>query len=450
MNKQIKYFGTIFITIFLMNCSFDDKTGIWSGSKAEKERLAEIERQQKNILETVKVYSSDKEFKEEILGTTKAKLTSSQKKSSWPMSGSNLQNFTINNHLNGVKNVFLKKKIGKNKFSISKLISSPIILEDNIIFSDDKGNVFNINKRGKIKWKKNVYKKIYKKIYKNLTFSIYNNKVYVADNVGFFYALNLNNGKLVWLKNQGVSFRSKIKIYENKIFLVDQDNRIFCFNAETGSKIWDIRSITTFIKSQGYLGLAISKTGSLFILNSTGDLIKVDTNTGQTYWSLNTTGSMSATDNDFFQSSDIVIDEEDMFFGTKVSLASYNVKSGYLNWIKEINTTSTPIINLNNVFVITDNGFFINLEKNSGNIIWSTNILKILKKKKQNTKITGFVLGSDKIYATSLNGYLIVMSAITGKVEGFKKIGDTITASPIIHNSSLYILTENSRIIGFK
>ena len=49
-----------------------------------------------------------------------------------------------------------------------------------------------------------------------------------------------------------------------------------------------------------------------------------------------------------------------------------------------------------------------------------------------------------------LNGYLIVMSAITGKVEGFKKIGDTITASPIIHNSSLYILTENSRIIGFK
>ena len=118
-----------------MNCSFDDKTGIWSGSKAEKERLAEIERQQKNILETVKVYSSDKEFKEEILGTTKAKLTSSQKKSSWPMSGSNLQNFTINNHLNGVKNVFLKKKIGKNKFSISKLISSPIILEDNIIFS---------------------------------------------------------------------------------------------------------------------------------------------------------------------------------------------------------------------------------------------------------------------------------------------------------------------------
>ena len=450
MIKKIKYFATIFLLIFLSSCSFDNKTGIWSGNKEEKERLAELERQQKSVLETINVYSSDKKFKQEIASVTEIKLTSAKKNISWKMAGSNLQNYTINNHLNGIQKIFLKKKIGKNKFSISKLISSPIIFDGNIIFSDDKGNIFNINEKGKIKWKKNVYKKLYKKIYKNLTFTIYNENIYVADNVGFFYALDLRNGKLLWLKNQGVSFRSKIKIYENKIFLVDQDNRIFCFNAETGSKIWDIRSISTFIKSQGYLGLAISKSGFLFTLNSTGDLIKINPSTGQTYWSLNTTGSMSVTDSDFFQSSDIVIDDENMFFGTKTALASYNIESGYVNWIKNINTTNSPIINLNNLFVITDNGFFINLQKDSGEIIWSTNILKILKRKKQNTKITGFILGSNKIYATTLNGYLIISSATTGKVESFKKIGETITAPPIINSSSLYILTENSRIIGFK
>ena len=40
----------------------------------------------------------------------------------------------------------------------------------------------------------------------------------------------------------------------------------------------------------------------------------------------------------------------------------------------------------------------------------------------------GFVLGSGKIYAVSLNGYLIVCSATSGNVEHFKKIGDTITS----------------------
>ena len=58
-------------------------------------------------------------------------------------------------------------------------------------------------------------------------------------------------------------------------------------------------------------------------------------------------------------------------------------------------------------------------------------------------------MGSGKIYAVSLNGYLIVCSASTGKVEYFKKIGDSITAAPIISNGSLYVLTENSKIIGF-
>ena len=58
-------------------------------------------------------------------------------------------------------------------------------------------------------------------------------------------------------------------------------------------------------------------------------------------------------------------------------------------------------------------------------------------------------MGSGKIYSVTLNGFLIVSSATTGKVEYFKKIGDTITSNPIINNGKLYIFTEKSRIIGF-
>ena len=110
MIKQIKYFGIIFLLVFLSNCSFDNKTGIWSGSKEEKERLADLERQQKSILETINVYSSDKKFKKEISALINAKLTTTKKNISWEMAGSNLQNYTVNNHLNGIQNVFLKKK----------------------------------------------------------------------------------------------------------------------------------------------------------------------------------------------------------------------------------------------------------------------------------------------------------------------------------------------------
>ena len=58
-------------------------------------------------------------------------------------------------------------------------------------------------------------------------------------------------------------------------------------------------------------------------------------------------------------------------------------------------------------------------------------------------------MGSGKIYSFTKNGYLIVSSAVSGKTEQFKKIGDEINSKPIICDGKLYILTRNSKIIVF-
>ena len=448
MNKKIKYFFFIITLGFLVNCSFDNKTGIWSGDKEEKERIAELERLQKQKINVVKIYTSENIYLKEIAATQNIKLSKPKTNTSWEMSGLNLQNFIGNLYLPKINNNFLKKKIGKDKFSISRSMSSPLITDNTIILADDKGTIFNIDKRGKVRWKKNIYKKLYKKIYKNLSFSISENKLYISDNIGFLYAVNLSDGKIIWVKNFGIPIKSNLKVLDDKIFLINQDNRIFCVDIETGSKIWDIRAITSFIKSQQNLALAISKNNDLVVLNSSGDLIKTKASSGRIYWSLNAIGTL-AHDTDFFQSSEIVIDDNEIFFSDTSNFYSYDLSNGYLNWKVNIGSKNTPIIDRNNIFSVTDNGYFVNLDRQSGKTIWSTNILKSLKKRKQDTKITGFVLGSGKIYAVSLNGFLIVCSATSGKVEYIKKIGDTITASPIINNGSLYILTEKSKIIGF-
>ena len=327
-------------------------------------------------------------------------------------------------------------------------MASPLIFNNNIIFSDDKGTIYNINNRGDINWKKNIYKKIYKKIYKNLNFSIYQNNIYVIDNIGFIYAISLNSGKLVWIKNHGIPIKSNIKIFDNKIFFINQDNRLLCLNAKDGSKIWDIRSTTSFIKSQNFLSLALSKQGDVIAINSSGDLLKIKGSNGKIYWSLNTLSSILVDATDFFESSEIVIDNDDIIFSAGPSIFSYNLSNGKMNWEQELSSIGTPIIDGKNIFFVTENGYFVIMNKNTGKIISSNNILKILKRKKQITKIAGYIMGSGKIYSVTLNGYLIVSSAISGKVESFKKIGDTILSSPIINNDKLYILTKNSRIFG--
>jgi outer membrane protein assembly factor BamB len=434
--------------ILLVNCSFDTKTGIWTGEENEMKRIIELEKEQLKNKNIKKIYSSKNIYYIEKTLTDKITLSQPKKNLSWKMPGLNNQNFLGNIYLSSVDNKFLKKKIGKNKLSLSKITTPPLIYKNNIFLSDDKGTIFSVDEYGDIIWKKNIYKKIYKKIYKNLTFTIYEDNIYVADNVGFIYAIASDSGKLIWIKNHGVPLKSKIKVFDNKIFLINQDNRLISLSTKNGSIIWNIRSTSSFIKSQNFLSLALSKQGDVIASTSSGELLKVNSINGNVDWSLNTLGiSSSATD--FFKSSDIVIINESVIFSNHLEIFSYNLNNGYMNWRTKVSSIATPIVDGKNIFFVTEYGYFVIISLETGEIISSTNILTILKGHKRSTKITGFIMGSGKIYSVTQNGYLIASSSTSGKVENYKKIGSPITSSPIINNGKLFIYTEKSRILGF-
>ena len=440
----------IFIILFfpLFNCSFDKKTGIWTGNEKELERIEELEKASKK--NRVKIFSTFQESIKEISYARNVTLGKAERNTSWVTSGLNIQNSSGNLYLKSINEKFLKKRIGKNKFDIFQRMQSPLFYENNIILSDDKGTLFRINKKGKIYWKVNIYKKIYKKLYKNLTFTLHNNYIYVADNIGFVYVINYENGNLAWKKNLGIPTKSYIKVFNNKIYIVDQDNKILCLDAQNGKKIWDILTIKTFIKSQSLLGLAISKEGHLVVINSAGDVLKINSENGRILWTMNSLFSLSSFDSDFFKTSDVVINNNDIIFSNVSSTFSININNGFINWVNKVKSSLRPIVSGDNVFLVTDNGYYINLNRKNGQVIWITNVLKILKKKKQSTIVTGFIVGSEKTYITTSNGYLIVCSATNGEVKYEKKLAKSINSPPIISNAELYVLTGSSQILGFR
>ena len=333
INKKI---SILFIVFFLLNgCSFDSKTGIWGDAAKEKKKITELEKNQKEIIKVEKIYSSDDTFRKEILLSKSIVLSKPQNNLSWTMPNLNYQNFLGNLYLSGINNIFLKKKIGKNKFSIYQNTAPLLVFKNNIIFSDDNGTIFSINERGRVIWKKNIYKKSYKKIYKNLVFSIYEGNIYIADNIGFVYSINLKNGKLLWIRSYEAPIKSNIKVFNNKIFLINQDNKIFCLNTEDGSLVWNILSISSFIKSQGLLSLAVTKFGDLIAITSAADIYRIRANTGDIFWSRNTADSLNIDATDFFNSSEIVIDDDNIIFSSGSSTFSLSLDSGATNWKQE-------------------------------------------------------------------------------------------------------------------
>ena len=61
LSQIIKKKNLVFLLIFLLinNCSFDNKTGIWSGDKEEKKRISDLEKEQRKVIDVRKIYSSD-------------------------------------------------------------------------------------------------------------------------------------------------------------------------------------------------------------------------------------------------------------------------------------------------------------------------------------------------------------------------------------------------------
>ena len=153
----MKLFNLLIIFIFLCNCSFDNKTGIWknntdTGQKEEKSLLSEFESltTKNNVFK--KIIQLDDNFN--------FQLSSTSNNSKWTdiffNKSNNYENFLYDNNNNLI---FKSKRVTKNK------VHEYLLYEDkNVITSDIKGNiiVFSINEN-KIKRKFNFYNKKYKK-----------------------------------------------------------------------------------------------------------------------------------------------------------------------------------------------------------------------------------------------------------------------------------------------
>ena len=445
MVKLIRIF-ILFYCFFLTSCSFDTKTGIWTGN------FKEIRSEKKGKVRKLNFLSNTETFEEEISNKVQILLDEPSSVNSWFSSNLNNQNNIAHINYNGNLNIFFKDKLGKNKF---KYITTkiPIISFDNAIFlSDRNGTIFKIDQSGNLSWKRNIYKKlkkkINKKIHKKLSYTYFNKNIYIADNLGFLYSVNSNTGNINWIKNFPDKFNSSIKIANNSIYLLSKENKLFSVSLKDGSINGILSTDKAFISSNKELALALSNDGNVFFINSIGDLYKVNPAKNSILWSMPTINNLAEDKTDFFETSDIVIYENTAFFSNLYEgTYAIDIKNGAPLWKLNFKTNIRQIVNKNHVFLLTSNGYLINVKKESGIANWSVNLYKNLKKKHHDVKFNNFILASSKIYVSTNNGYLLICSTQNGKVEKIVKLGKSIN-NFIISKDNLYVLTNKSKLFG--
>ena len=432
MNRNFYYFV---IFLFVINCSFDTKTGIWTHSE---KIILESKGNEENLFEKAEIY--EKEFNVDL----KIRLKSNSKKNNFN------ENLTNNN---GVINFNSElKKISKYKFSKIDQFDQyqPELLvtyNNNLIFFNDKGSVLNFAKNNKLVWKSNIYSKNEKKQNPILYFASNDKILIVVDNLAKYYALNINTGEVIWSKSNIAPFNSQVKIFKDKFFVVDFENILRCFSIKNGEEIWNFKTEKSFIKSQQKLSLIVNNNNIVFI-NTLGDLSSVDIETGNLIWQTPTQSS-SIYENYFsLKNSDLISANNLIFFSNNQNeFFAIDERNGVIKWKQNLNSNLRPTYADGLIFTVTLEGYLVAIDPRNGNIVRMTNILSLIKNsKKKNIRPEGFVISNDKIYLSLNNGRLIIIETLTGKPIDIIKIDNQKISRPYIVNNEMFIVRDNAII----
>ncbi len=440
----MKIYFCLAVFLVLIGCSFDNKSGIW---KNENSPLAN--KKDKTFAEFKTLSSGNQSFNEIIPFNKKEKIKLSNRINpiNWTdiffNAANNYENFDYKD-LNIVN--FKSKKIS------GKGISNYILKEnDNIIMTNDIGDiiVYSLNKK-KIISNFNFYQKKYKRIKKKLNLIVEDNKVFVSDNIGYLYSFNYKFNKILWAKNYKIPFRSNLKIIKDKLVGANQNNTLYFFDKNTGDILKQIPTEESIVKNEFENNLSTGDNFTFF-LNTYGTLYTINNKTLKILWFLNLNQSSDLNPSNLFSGSQIVNFNDKILISSNIFTYILDKQSGKILFRKNFSTSIKPIINNNNIFLVSKNNFLIAFSLIDGQIIYSYDInkeiSKFLKIKKGKAKFRNIFIVKDKIYVFLKNSHILKFN-IDGSLFEVIKLPHKIHSDPIFSDKELYYIDRKNKILS--
>jgi len=200
----------------------------------------------------------------------------------------------------------------KWKKSTEKIMSSPIVKNENIFYSSTKGNIYKVESESG--------KQIAK--YENdapffTTPSIFSDLLLIGDVHGKLLALDVNSCELKWSYKTSGGIYSDVSAIKGKIFFGSDDKNFYCLDTG-GNLIWKKNLDTKFLSSSTFYNDNVICTGV------NGKVYSLNINTGNVLWEYETKGTIAASP---------VLNKDKIFVGSyDKSFYCLDAKSGEVLW----------------------------------------------------------------------------------------------------------------------
>jgi outer membrane protein assembly factor BamB len=284
--------------------------------------------------------------------------------------------------------------------------------------------------------------------------SVDNGRVYATNGLGFVAALDPRNGGVVWQVRPGGPLRGAPTVIGDTLYVVSQDNQIYSLKTADGTTNWSAAAALEIAGVFGTGSPAVAQ-GTVVAGFSSGEHNAYRYENGRLVWqdalartSIRTSvASLSDID------ANAVIDNGQVFaIGQGGRMVALELISGQRLWEVNVAGISTPWVAGDWIFVVTDDAKLIAVARATGKVRWINQLPRFQREKSKRGQISyqGPVLAGGRLILAGSNGTLINFDPVTGNYQSQTSVGVPITVSPVVANSTLYVLDDDGRLHAFR
>lgn len=306
--------------------------------------------------------------------------------------------------------------------------------------------------------------------------------LFIGDDVGVMYSLDLKKGKTNWTFDTGMRIVGSPAVNDGVVVFGSANYNIYGLDAKTGKEIWHITT------NQAVMGAATIHEGIAYIGGGDGRMFAIDIHTGKVKWSFDELKNYVLTRP--------LVYNDKLYFGCwDTHFYALNLADGSLVW-KWNNGNGNPKLSPASVWPVAANGkvffaapdrYFTCLDAETGEQIWRTKEYKVREtvglsedgKTVYSKCMWDTVVAMDAttlepvtrwathaefgyehnpamplekdgiLWVSTKNGLLLGMDAQTGKVLWRHKIGNSILNTPLPLSNKECIFTSSEGTITY-
>ncbi|WP_310467842.1 PQQ-binding-like beta-propeller repeat protein [Sphingomonas sp.] len=281
-----------------------------------------------------------------------------------------------------------------------------------------------------------------------------NGRIYATNGLGFVAALDAGNGGLVWQVRPGGPLRGAPTVAGDALYVMSQDNQIFSLKTADGKTDWTAAAALEIAGVFGSAAPAFAQ-GTVVAGFSSGELNAYRYENGRLVWQDQlartsiTTSVSSLSDID----ADPVIDGGQVIaVGQGGRMVALELTRGQRLWEINIAGISTPWVVGEWAFVVTDDAKLIAVSRVNGKVSWINQLPRYSNEKKKAGPISyvGPILAGDRLIVAGSNGVIINVNPLNGSFQSQTKVDQRVSLSPVVANSTLYILDDGGKLHAFR